>query len=103
LEGSDRGLVLRYNAGIRVEGLRKTVKNLSQASRSPGRDLNPGPPEYKTGVNCPSRMTGKSKLVNTLVTYIIPYSPKYLNNVTVETVIAIRTFHKYYLLRPKIP
>jgi hypothetical protein len=35
---------------ICLEGLRKTTKNLSQDSRSPGRDLNPGPPEYKAGV-----------------------------------------------------
>jgi hypothetical protein len=26
------------------------MKELSQDSRSPGRDLNPGPPEYKAGV-----------------------------------------------------
>jgi hypothetical protein len=36
--------------GICLEGLRKTTKNLSQDSRSPGRDLNPGPPEYEAGV-----------------------------------------------------
>jgi hypothetical protein len=28
----------------------KTTKNLSQDSRSPFRDLKPGPPEYKPGV-----------------------------------------------------
>jgi hypothetical protein len=32
------------------EGLRKTTKDLGQNSWSPGRDLNPGPPEYKGGV-----------------------------------------------------
>jgi hypothetical protein len=31
-------------------GLRKTAKNLSQDSRSPVRDFNLGPPEYKAGV-----------------------------------------------------
>jgi hypothetical protein len=31
-------------------GLRKNTKNLSQDSRSPGRDLNPGFPEYEAGV-----------------------------------------------------
>jgi hypothetical protein len=41
---------LRYYPGIRLGGLRKTTKNLSQGSRSPGRDLNPGPPEYEAGV-----------------------------------------------------
>jgi hypothetical protein len=38
---------LRYYPGICLEGLRKTTKNLSQDNRSPGRDLNPGPPEYE--------------------------------------------------------
>jgi hypothetical protein len=41
---------LRYYSGICLEGLRKTTKNLSQDSRSPGRDLDPGPPEYEAGV-----------------------------------------------------
>jgi hypothetical protein len=41
---------LRYYPGICLEGLTKTTKNLSQHSRSPGRDLNPGPPEYEAGV-----------------------------------------------------
>jgi hypothetical protein len=30
-----------------LEGLRKPKKKLSQDSQSPGRDLNPGPPEYE--------------------------------------------------------
>jgi hypothetical protein len=38
---------LRYYPGICMEGLRKTTKPLSRDSRSPGRDLNPGPPEYE--------------------------------------------------------
>jgi hypothetical protein len=33
---SGRGVILRYYPGIRLEGLRKITKNLSQASRSPG-------------------------------------------------------------------
>jgi hypothetical protein len=41
---------LRYYPGICLEGLRKTTKNLTQDNRSPGRDLNPGPPEYEAGV-----------------------------------------------------
>jgi hypothetical protein len=41
---------LRYCHGIYLEGLRKTTKNLSWDSRSPGRDLNPGPLEYEAGV-----------------------------------------------------
>lgn len=32
------------------ERLGKTIKNLSQDTRSPGQVLNPGPPEYATGV-----------------------------------------------------
>jgi hypothetical protein len=39
-----------YYPGICREGLRKTMKNLSQDTRSPSRDLKPGPPEYEAGV-----------------------------------------------------
>jgi hypothetical protein len=38
---------LRYCHGIFPERIRKTMKNLSQDSRSPGRDFNPGPPEHE--------------------------------------------------------
>jgi hypothetical protein len=41
----------QYYAGICLEGLRKTSKNLSQDSRSPGLYLNQGPPEYCTAEN----------------------------------------------------
>jgi hypothetical protein len=41
---------LRYYLSICSEGLRKTTKNLVQDSRSPGRDLNPWPPEHEAGV-----------------------------------------------------
>jgi hypothetical protein len=41
---------LWYYPGICLEGLRKTMKNLSQNSRCPNRYLNPGPPEYEAGV-----------------------------------------------------
>jgi hypothetical protein len=41
---------LRCYPGIRVEGLTKAMKNLSQYSRSLGRDLNPGPSKHKAGV-----------------------------------------------------
>jgi hypothetical protein len=50
LEENGRGLILRYYPNIHLEGLRKTTKNLSQDSWSPGQELNPGPPEYKAGV-----------------------------------------------------
>jgi hypothetical protein len=49
-EGGGRGLILRYYPSIRLEGLRKITKSLSQDSRSPGRDLNPGPLEYEAEV-----------------------------------------------------
>jgi hypothetical protein len=42
---------LRYYSGICLQGLSKTTKNLSQDSCSPGRDLNPGPPEYEVASN----------------------------------------------------
>jgi hypothetical protein len=41
---------LRYYPGICPEGLRKNTKTLSQDSRSPGRNLNPGPSESEAGV-----------------------------------------------------
>jgi hypothetical protein len=37
---------VRFYSKIRLEGLRKTMKNLNQNSRSPDRDLNLAPPEY---------------------------------------------------------
>jgi hypothetical protein len=40
----------RYYPGICLERLKKTMKTLSQDSRSPGRDLNPEPPEYEARV-----------------------------------------------------
>jgi hypothetical protein len=48
--GKKRSLLefkVAYYFGIRLDGPRKTTKNLSQESRYPGRDLNPGPPEYE--------------------------------------------------------
>jgi hypothetical protein len=36
---------LRYHPGIFLEGSKKTTKNLSQDSRSPGKDLNTELPE----------------------------------------------------------
>jgi hypothetical protein len=50
LEGNCRGLILRYYPGIRLEELRKSTKTLSQDCPSPGRDSNPGTPEYEAGV-----------------------------------------------------
>jgi hypothetical protein len=39
---------LRYYPSIYLKGLRKTTTNLSEYSWSPGRDLNPRPPEYRS-------------------------------------------------------
>jgi hypothetical protein len=41
---------LKYYPGIHLEGLRKTTEILTHDSRSPGRDLNPEPPEYEAGL-----------------------------------------------------
>jgi hypothetical protein len=41
---------LNYYPGSCLEGLRKSTKTLSLDSRSPGRDLNLGPPEYEAAV-----------------------------------------------------
>jgi hypothetical protein len=40
VEGSGRGLILRFSPGIFLEGLRKTTKYPSQNNLYPGRDLN---------------------------------------------------------------
>jgi hypothetical protein len=40
----------KYYPGIRLEGLRKITKNLSQDSLSPGRDSNPRRSEYVAGL-----------------------------------------------------
>jgi hypothetical protein len=42
---------LLYYSGILVEGLGKTTKNISECSRSQGRYLNLGPPNYEAVVN----------------------------------------------------
>jgi hypothetical protein len=41
---------IRYYPGICLEGLRRTTKPLIQDSRYPGRDMNPGPPEYEAAL-----------------------------------------------------
>jgi hypothetical protein len=41
---------LRYYPGISLEGLRKTTNKPPLGSRSSGRDLNTGPPEYDAGM-----------------------------------------------------
>jgi hypothetical protein len=41
---------LRYFPGVCMERMREITKNLSQDSRSPGEDLNPGPHKYEKGV-----------------------------------------------------
>jgi hypothetical protein len=41
---------LRYYPGICLEGLSKMMRNISQDSRSPERDLNSGSPEYEARV-----------------------------------------------------
>jgi hypothetical protein len=43
--------------------------------------------DYRKLVDCPSRMTGKSEVEKTLVIHIIPQSLKYLNSITMATVI----------------
>jgi hypothetical protein len=50
LEGSGGGLISTYYPSICMDGLRKATKTLSQDSRSPDRDFNPGLPEYDAGV-----------------------------------------------------
>jgi hypothetical protein len=52
-KGYERSVVTLLKVLCRhfLEELRKTTMDLSQDSRSTGRDLDPGPPEYGTGVN----------------------------------------------------
>jgi hypothetical protein len=42
-----KGFGRKQYPGIYLEELRKVTKNLSQDSRSQGRDLNPGPLQYE--------------------------------------------------------
>jgi hypothetical protein len=50
VEGSGRCIISRFYPGIFLEDLGEDTKNLIQASRSLGRDMNPEPPEYEAGV-----------------------------------------------------
>jgi hypothetical protein len=67
LQESGRGLIIRFYLRIRLEGLRKTTKNLGHDSRSRGRDLNPGSPVYEAGV----LVALPKRLVMTIVTACI--------------------------------
>jgi hypothetical protein len=55
-----------------LEGLRKTTRTFRQDSRSPGRDLNPGPPEYKGGMltNLPWRSVSLINIHNKTIDYV---------------------------------
>jgi hypothetical protein len=50
-------VILRHYPGICLERLSKSTGNFNQDSRSPGRDFNPGPPEYEEGVLTPRSVT----------------------------------------------
>jgi hypothetical protein len=50
VEGSSRGLILRYYPEIYLQGLKKTTKTLSQDSRYTGRGYRSLPPEYEVGM-----------------------------------------------------
>jgi hypothetical protein len=64
MDAGGRDISLRYYSGIFLERLRKTMKSLCQDSRSPGVDLNPGPPAYEAGVltTRPRRLDGVKRL-----------------------------------------
>jgi hypothetical protein len=49
LERSTCDLILRYYPCIHLEGLKTTMKNLSQDGRSLGLDFNLGPPKCEVG------------------------------------------------------
>jgi hypothetical protein len=55
-----------YYPGIRLRGLRKTTKSLSQGTLSPNRDLNPGPPDYEAGILTARRLRSALQLLNML-------------------------------------
>jgi hypothetical protein len=71
VQGSGRGLILRHYPRISVGAEEKLQKNLSQDSRPPSRDLNPGPLEYEAGMltTRPQRLGVKSRLQNTRMNY----------------------------------
>lgn len=47
LQSTWKHAIVTYYSGAFLDGLRKTMTNLSQGSLSPGRNLNPGPPKYE--------------------------------------------------------
>jgi hypothetical protein len=51
VEGSGRGINLRYCPNICLKELRTATKNLSQDSRGPAWDSNQEPPKYQTQVS----------------------------------------------------
>jgi hypothetical protein len=71
MEGSDNGRILRYYPEICLEGLRKTMKKLSQYHLPPGRDLNQGPPEYEAGELTTQLQRSVFIIINRIVTVTI--------------------------------
>jgi hypothetical protein len=47
--GSGRGLILRHSPRILLEGLRKTIKDFNQDSRSPGPRIEPRISRIRSG------------------------------------------------------
>jgi hypothetical protein len=69
---------LRHYSGIFLKELRKTTKNLSQDSRSSGRDLNPGPPKYEAGVfDCSTTAFGEIclKIYTSIAMCLLTFQP----------------------------
>jgi hypothetical protein len=69
MEGSGRGLILRYYPVTCLEGLRETTQSLSRNTRSPGQDLNPGPPEYEAECQCGILLDSVPDLLANLMSY----------------------------------
>jgi hypothetical protein len=83
VEGTGRGLIVRYYPSLRLE---KVTKNLSQNSQFPGRDLNPGLPEYEAGVLTTRQRCSIPVLVYlSLSVYLIPSFLRYSFSLRTES------------------
>jgi hypothetical protein len=98
----------RYYPCFSLERLRKTTKTLSQYSRSPGRDLNPGPPKHEAGVfTTRPRRSASGRLMQTkaeILHWTQPQKSKVKNyefivfiRVSSSGVIVITNYHWHYV------
>jgi hypothetical protein len=69
--------MLSNSRRIRLVAVRKSTEHLSPDSRCPGRDLNPGDPEYEAGLltTRPQRTVDEKSQQNAISSVTVAYSP----------------------------